>query len=597
MLAQARACLSKFRKEVIFMKNKTSFIALIFSYILMIFIGFFFYPKWNQPATEATISWDVSGYYMYLPAIFIYKDLKKCDFKDKILEKYRPTPDPQQFFRHQESANYVMKYSAGQAILMSPFFFLAHIIASKTNIYPADGFSYPYQICLGIGMFCYALIALYFFRKVLLHFFSDKVTAISLIILVFGTNYLNYSAIEQCLSHSTLFCIYSLLLYIVIKFYEKPSIILAFSIGFLTGLATLIRPTEIISLLLPIVWATNTWQGVKDRLFFFKNNWQYLAVSGLSFVGIVAIQAFYWKYVSGDWIVYSYGNQGFRWFPPYIKEYLFSYRSGWLMFTPMMIFAFIGLIPFAKHKQNRIAILTFLGLNLYIISAWEIWWYGGRAMVQSYPILMFLIATLIEALERKKVIKYLTYSLFILFIYQNLWWTYNSHRNLIQVSDLTWRYYWATVGRWSVTEDVTKYLDNKDSYLDILPQTDSLYNIHFQKDSLIVLDKKLQKSSEYFIKIPAKGKKWIRAYTDISCVSKEYNFWIMPRFVVKFYDGEKNIKTNFIRVHRFLYEGQRRELYIDAKIPAQHFDKISLSFDNTESDKISHIHALSAKSF
>jgi len=48
------------------------------------------YPKWEQPQTEATLSWDVMGYYLYLPAAIIYKDLKKLSFKDDIVEKYHP---------------------------------------------------------------------------------------------------------------------------------------------------------------------------------------------------------------------------------------------------------------------------------------------------------------------------------------------------------------------------------------------------------------------------------------------------------------------------------------------------------------------------
>ena len=90
--------------------------------VLILFTGMFYYPKWSKPGSEATISWDVSGYYMYLPAAFIYKDLKKCAFKDSILAKYQPSPDFQQAFLH-PSGNYVMKYPAGQAIMMLPLLF------------------------------------------------------------------------------------------------------------------------------------------------------------------------------------------------------------------------------------------------------------------------------------------------------------------------------------------------------------------------------------------------------------------------------------------------------------------------------------------
>jgi len=38
-----------------------------------------------------------------------------------------------------------MKYSIGQAIQFSPFFFIAHAWASSSAQYEADGFSFPYE--------------------------------------------------------------------------------------------------------------------------------------------------------------------------------------------------------------------------------------------------------------------------------------------------------------------------------------------------------------------------------------------------------------------------------------------------------------------
>jgi len=119
--------------------NRCSMLALVISYCLIFGTGIFYYPKWKQPANEATLSWDVSGYYLYLPAILIYRDLKHCNFKDSILNKYHPTPDFQQAFRH-PSGNYILKYTAGQALLFSPFFFAGHIYALILGTYSADGF-------------------------------------------------------------------------------------------------------------------------------------------------------------------------------------------------------------------------------------------------------------------------------------------------------------------------------------------------------------------------------------------------------------------------------------------------------------------------
>jgi hypothetical protein len=58
---------------------------------LMLYASFIFYPKWNPNRGESILGWDVSGYYWYLPSIFIYHDLKEQKFGDSIIAKYQPT--------------------------------------------------------------------------------------------------------------------------------------------------------------------------------------------------------------------------------------------------------------------------------------------------------------------------------------------------------------------------------------------------------------------------------------------------------------------------------------------------------------------------
>src|SRR4051812_14407881 len=119
--------------------NRLSHYVCICCIAVMAFTSFVYYPRWNKPGIEATISWDVSGYYWYLPSIFIYKDLKHQEFKDNILHKYQPTGDFQQGFQLPDG-NYVMKYASGMAVMFLPFFAAGHLAAGMFG-YPQDGFS------------------------------------------------------------------------------------------------------------------------------------------------------------------------------------------------------------------------------------------------------------------------------------------------------------------------------------------------------------------------------------------------------------------------------------------------------------------------
>jgi hypothetical protein len=58
------------------MKNSYSF----FSLIIILFVFCFIRIQYKKPVT----TWDSLGYYMYLPATFIYHDLKNISFYDSI---------------------------------------------------------------------------------------------------------------------------------------------------------------------------------------------------------------------------------------------------------------------------------------------------------------------------------------------------------------------------------------------------------------------------------------------------------------------------------------------------------------------------------
>lgn len=564
--------------------------------IFIFLVGLFYFPRWEQKGGQLSISSDVAGYYLYLPATFIYNDLKNCKFRDSIinkkygLENFEDVSDPN------KGKFFVIKYSSGQAFAMSPFFFLAHIYATNFGSFPADGFSYPYQLAVGMGMLIYAFIGLFYLRKVLLEYFSDQVVSLSIVIIVIGTNYLNYAAIDTGMTHSTLFAVYSVLMYQCVLFYKRNSLWNALNIGLLVGFATLIRPTECISILIPMFWNTNSVKGVKERfMFFFKFPKAWMVVFFSSFL-VVSIQLVYWRWLSGHWFVYSYNNQGFSWFDPHFYEFSLEYKCGWLRLTPVMIFAFIGIPFLVKQKRNSVPIVTFFLLNFYIVSAWDIWDYGGtggRAMIQSYPILIFCIASIFSFVNMRPVLKVIFYSLVLLCTYINIWWVHNAHRGYVQVLGMSNKYYWRVLGKWKVDEEYKKFLDNKDVFFGVPTHRQEIYENKFDTESTtlntkikiqngqVYVDENNKSIEELFIPFKVKGFNWLRLSGDFQCFSDEYNDWRMVEFKVTFYFQKQILKVNGIRVSRFLKAGEGpKALYLDAKIPNQNIDEISVSMIN-----------------
>jgi hypothetical protein len=537
-----------------------------------------------------------------LPSIFIYKDLKQQKFTYNTLRKYGFTPAIQQSFLH-GSGNRVMTYTAGMSVMYLPFFAIAHATAKPLG-YPADGFSMPYAFMLTIGSALMAFIGLWYFRKLLLYYYTDRVVAIVLFLLVFGTNYLAYSTLNGTLTHNWLFTLYVLLLLNTRSFYLNPNYRNAAWIGMITGLLILIRPSEIVSALIPLLWGIETIKAnvFKQRLLFFKRHLKVVMLAVFFTALVASVQSIYWLYVTGEVFVYTL-DYSFSWLHPHLFDYSLSYRSGWLTYTPMMLLLPLALIAHLFYGVNKLAFTAFFLVSLYIVSAWDIWWYGGtggRAMVQSYPVLFFFIASLVTYLSATRYIKWLAAPFMVLFIYFNLWIFYQSYsiNGVFSAQGVTKEYFWAGVLRWKASEEINKLKDTDELHTGSLKDRQLLYTNNFEDDTtgydvvLLPLEGKhsaiLTQAHPYsppaaFAYVPGKAG-WLRAQATLWCKNSEWNEWKMVQFIVRFMDNDKIVKERMIRVNRLLKRGQKKDVYMDVKIPEENFNSVAVFFWNPGSD-------------
>ena len=95
----------------------------------------------HHPTLKVT-TWDAFGYYVYLPALFIYHDYKELKWLPEIDSKYAVTGGNGWQALKADNGNYVFKYLGGVAVMQLPFFLAGHVFAKGLG-YPADGFSPP----------------------------------------------------------------------------------------------------------------------------------------------------------------------------------------------------------------------------------------------------------------------------------------------------------------------------------------------------------------------------------------------------------------------------------------------------------------------
>ncbi len=399
------------------------------------------------------IEWDVKSYYAYLPAVFIYNDLTLHfidDDREKLGDMIWPVTTP--------TGKRAIITTMGMSVLYIPFFFVAHIYASLTG-WEADGYSVPYRFFLNFSALFYVLLGAVFLKKVLLRYVNQKVAAFTLVAVIMGTNLLYYTTHEGAMTHGYNFALISIFLWLTIRFYEKPSLRRIILPGLLAGFISLVRPTNIIILVLFFFWDIGSFGALKNRIIWYAKNMHLPLVMALFFILVWIPQFAYWKYVSGMFFYFTYGEEGggFFWHNPQITNILFSYKKGWFVYTPLMFFAFLGifLLPWPKivtHSELRslwLPILLYKLLNIYILSSWWSWWFGGgfglRAFVDSYAVMAIPLAALIAFVFRqRKLIRYPIFGLLVVLIWFNYFQTQQYRSMAIHYWWMNKEAYWET---------------------------------------------------------------------------------------------------------------------------------------------------------
>ena len=248
------------------------------------------------------------------------------------------------------------------------------------------------------------------------------------------------------MSHPYLFALYALCLYGTHKFYEKSTFFPACLIGFSCGMISMIRPNEVIILLFPLLWNVFSLSGFKERLLFIFRNSGYYVVMAFIFLLCWLPQIFYWKTLTGKIFFYSYTKEGFDFLHPHLKNGLFGFANGWLAYTPVMIFAVIGLIFLPKYfKKTAAATFLFMPVFVYVIYSWWCWQYingfGSRPMVETYPIWAFPLACFLLFIWNKSIIKTVSFLLMAFLLFVNLFQTWQFEKGLIWTEDSNWAFY------------------------------------------------------------------------------------------------------------------------------------------------------------
>jgi len=416
-----------------------------------------FWRSYNAAKNHNNFQWDVMNYYSYLPATFCNGG--SYDFHqsgDSMFLPYGPR------------GGFVPKTTYGMSILYAPYFALGYKIAINQDS-PRNGFSEPFATALRWGSIFYVIFGLMFLRKFLLRFFSEPVTAITLLAALFGTMLFFYTYVNSEMSHGYLFMLFSLFLYLVPKWHESPKLANTVLIGFTIGLISLIRPTEIYMFLFFIFWNVKSMSDFRLKLKLFASRYIHFVIMFLSGLLLWIPQFLFWKEHTGSYFYFSYPGERFFWNDPQLMNILFSYRKGWITYTPLVLMSFAGFFFVKKDFPLSKWLFIFVtAMMIYVLSCWWDWVFGGsfgaRAFCQNIAWLAIPFAFFVDFVfysSRKFFAREIVRLVTVLFIFSciclNIGQTYQYKHNLIHYDGMTKRIYWDVFRKYQY-DDIYQFL-------------------------------------------------------------------------------------------------------------------------------------------
>jgi hypothetical protein len=337
---------------------------------------------------------DAFSYYVYLPAWLLYHDPSLQSVADDCCGGTFPAWTA--ITRWPRTHRWVDAHPIGEAILIAPFFALAHLLTKWTNLTP-DGFTLYYQHAAGLAGLCYVIVGLWFLRRLLMRYFADAVVVGALATLLLGTSLYHYATFDSGWSHAFSFALCSALLE-RLDAWEPGAWRSEAAIGVLSGLLILVRHTNVVIpvCLLATAWRPGAFPGSA------ASRRRLTLTAALVAALVVLPQLWLYRRATTHWLISSYGTVGFTFGSPHIAGVLIGPQKGLFFYAPVLLLAVAGLAVLPPRLQRwRLAIFTILGVHTYLIASWWDWQFGGsyghRGFVDVYP---FFAAGLASAFAR-----------------------------------------------------------------------------------------------------------------------------------------------------------------------------------------------------
>lgn len=435
----------------------------VFAAALLCVVGYIFVYATGRASVP--IRSDGYSHYVYLPSWLIYGDPSLSAVADDCCGGEFPAFTA--IIRWPGTDRWVNAHPIGVAILQAPFFVVAHALTKWSNISP-DGFTLYYQHAAGLAGTFWTIAGLIVLRALLLRRVSDRVTAVTLIVLLCGTNLYHYATFDSGYSHPYSFFLIASLLYLTERWMlgdrgsrfadrgSEDAVYGSFSgggsfgvsviLGVVAGLIVLTRhPNALFLVLFPLYGVTDSSSARAALMQLWTRRTEVAIVVAVALLTVSPQLAIYYQ-ATGRLLVNSYGDLGFTFLSPHLWGVLFSVTKGVFFWAPLLLAGIAGytLARPATRAFTLGAVVVFI-VDTYLMASWWDWQfgasYGHRGFVDLLPLFALGLAAFFEwsaeRVTRRLVVTVATVALVTLSSVQMLqYWN-----GVLPMSDMTWDQY------------------------------------------------------------------------------------------------------------------------------------------------------------
>jgi hypothetical protein len=358
---------------------------------------------------------------------------------------------------------------------------MVHFIGNKPQLSGLTFLLYLIIFLTGIG----------FIRATLLRYFNDSTVAITILGLAFGTNLYCMVSLDYQLQPILLFSLYAIVVFLTASWHDHHKQVWSVLLAVGLALIILLQPTGFISLLIPVLWGVYDKASWKSKILLIKNDYRQFDVFISCLAVLVLPPVLFWNISPGEIPFLSFKLPGlFYSFSSWFWNDLFSFDHGWLIYSPLMIFAFIGFYFFEEMNRPLFyPVYLFCILDLFLETSWSLLGttpvFGQVAFIPAYALLVLPMASLFSVIHKGRRFQGIALCLVTaIFIFMNIFQTWQYNQGIILQSGMTADKYGQVFGRTNVTETEKMQIAGIEHYASLFLKDES----RFRKTTLAFYD-------------------------------------------------------------------------------------------------------------